>query len=153
SDLINKGHPVTLIQFYVGHKPPGVTAGIYAKANETGLRSIAEAIRYPAKIEAAFKGALGIKETTPESPMYKVLAGDLSATFNLDGGHLQRMLERGPEVVSSLCEQIMLHDQILIPSNDYLTASALLVLIGERNVLDLLENNELRFIRIRKVFG
>src|ERR1700738_3015548 len=85
--------------------------------------------------------------------MYKVLAGNLSATFNLDGGHLQRMLERGPRVIASLCEQMILHDQILVPNNDYLTAAALVVLVGERNVIELLENNELRFVRIRKALG
>lgn len=85
--------------------------------------------------------------------MYKVLAGNLSATFNLDGGHLQRMLERGPRVIASLCEQMILHDQILVPNNDYLTAAALVVLVGEGNVIELLENNELRFVRIRKALG
>ena len=48
------------MQFYVGHKPPGVTAGIYAKAQEKGLRSIAQAIRYSAPIERAFRASLGI---------------------------------------------------------------------------------------------
>jgi hypothetical protein len=48
------------VQFYVGHKPPGVTAGIYAKANEKGLRSIAQAIKYSAPIERGFRSAIGI---------------------------------------------------------------------------------------------
>lgn len=85
--------------------------------------------------------------------MLKVLAGDLSATFNLDGKHGQRYVARRAEVAQSLCEQLLLHDQIIIPTHDYLTAAGLIALFGERTVIALLESDQLRFIRLRGLFG
>ncbi len=85
--------------------------------------------------------------------MLKVLAGDLSATFNLDGLHGQRYFARRNEIAQSLCEQLVLHDQIIVPTSDYLTAAGLIELFGERAVIDLLESDQLRFIRLRGLFG
>lgn len=85
--------------------------------------------------------------------MLKVLAGDLSATFNLDGMHGQRYVERRAEVAQSLCEQLLIHDQIIIPTHDYLTAAGLIALFGERAVIALLESDQLQFIRLRGLFG
>lgn len=92
-------------------------------------------------------------EVAMQGPIRKVLAGDLSATFNLDGRHLDRYIERRLDVVGSLCEQLLLHDQVMIPTQDYLTACGLIRLLGEGNVISLLEKNELRFVRLRGVFG
>ncbi len=55
--LVAQGNSKELVQFYVGHKVPGVT-GIYAKATDEGMRRIASAIRYPARIERRFIEAL-----------------------------------------------------------------------------------------------
>lgn len=85
--------------------------------------------------------------------MLKVLAGDLSAIFNIDGLHGQRYLDRKPKIAQSVCEQLILHDQVIIPTNDYLTAAALIILLGESTVIELLEADRLRFIRLRGLFG
>lgn len=85
--------------------------------------------------------------------MLKVLSGDLSAIFNIDGQHGQRYLARKDAIAQSLCEQLMLHDQIIIPTNDYLTAAALIELLGEPAVIQLLEADQLKFIRLRGLFG
>ena len=85
--------------------------------------------------------------------MLKVLAGELSATFNIDGQHFDRYVGRQTSVVKSLCDQLLLHDQILIPTQDYLTAAGLVRILGERSVLKLLEEERLRFIRLRGAFG
>ncbi len=85
--------------------------------------------------------------------MLKVLAGDLSATFNLDGGHLDRYMRRQKTIIRSLCDQLLLHDQILIPTHDYLTAAGLICLLGERNVISLLDTDRLRFVRLQGLFG
>ena len=85
--------------------------------------------------------------------MSKSLAGDLSAIFNLDGRHLDRFLSRRTAVLRSLCDQLLLHDQILIPTQDYLTAAGLVRLIGENNLITLLEADKLRFLRVRGFFG
>jgi hypothetical protein len=85
--------------------------------------------------------------------MLKVLAGDLSATFTIDGQHLGRYLDRRKSVVRSLCDQLLLHDKIFIPTQDYLTAAGLIRLLGERNFLTLLEEERIGFIRLRGDFG
>jgi hypothetical protein len=87
------------------------------------------------------------------APMLKVLAGELSATFNIDGQHFDRYIGRKISVVGSLCDQLLLHDQILIPTQDYLTAAGLIRIIGEHNVLTLLGEERISFIRLRGAFG
>src|ERR1041385_3482102 len=83
----------------------------------------------------------------------KVLAGNLSATFNIDGQHLDRYLKRRNTVVATLCDQLLLHDQILIPTQDYFTAAGLVTIIGEKNLISLLEEEKVRFVRLRGFFG
>jgi hypothetical protein len=85
--------------------------------------------------------------------MLRVLAGDLSATFNLDGMHLHRYVINKEDKVEKICEQLILHDQVLVPTNDFLTAVGLLEILGENTFIDLLESEQLRFIRLRQVFG
>jgi len=84
--------------------------------------------------------------------MLKVLAGDLSATFNPDGRHLDRYESQQESVVQSLCDQLLLHEQILIPTQDYLTAAGLIRILGEGNFITLLEEERIRFIRMRGLF-
>jgi hypothetical protein len=83
----------------------------------------------------------------------KVLAGALSATFNIDGHHLDRFVDRKSSVMQTLCDQLLLHDKILIPTQDYLTAAGLVRILGERNVVTLLESQKLQFVRLRGTFG
>jgi hypothetical protein len=85
--------------------------------------------------------------------MLKILAGSLSATFNIDGRHLERFGERRALVVRSLCDHLLLHDQILIPTQDYLTAAGLVRILGQQNVITLLEEERLHFVRLRGFFG
>jgi hypothetical protein len=82
-----------------------------------------------------------------------VLAADLMATFNLDGQHLHRYVQNRATVAETLCEQLILHDQVLIPTNDYLTAAGLIEILGEKNFIELIESNQMRFIRLRQIFG
>ncbi|NQU59555.1 MAG: hypothetical protein HQ512_00325 [Rhodospirillales bacterium] len=83
----------------------------------------------------------------------KVLAGDLTATFNPDGSHLNRYLRRKILLIKSLSDQLLLHDKILIPTPDFLTAAGLIIILGERNVITLLETDRLNFIRHKGVYG
>jgi len=85
--------------------------------------------------------------------MFKVLSGSLSAIFNLDGLHLSRYLAREKIIVKSIFEELILHEQILIPTQDYLTACGLILLLGEQNFISLLELDRIRFLRLRGCFG
>lgn len=84
--------------------------------------------------------------------MSRILAGDLSATFNIDGLHLERFTVRRDEVVRSICDYLLLHDQILVPTQDYITAAGLVRVLGERNLMTLLEQDRVRFVRLRGAF-
>ena len=88
-----------------------------------------------------------------EVKMLKVLAGNLSATFNIDGLHLDRYVARQLTVVQSICDQLLLHDRILIPIQDYVTMAGLVRILGERNLLTLLAEERLAFVRMRGFFG
>ncbi|AFY75061.1 hypothetical protein Syn7502_03177 [Synechococcus sp. PCC 7502] len=85
--------------------------------------------------------------------MFKVLAGNLSAIFNLDGKHLDRYLQKKEMIKNSICEELILHDQIFIPTQDYLTACGLILVLGEENFISLLEDKRIHFLRLRGVFG
>jgi hypothetical protein len=91
--------------------------------------------------------------------MFKIMAGTLSATFNIDGRHLERFAERRASTVRSLCDHLLLHDQILIPTQDYLTAAGLVRILGEHNVIALLEEERItlctiaRFLWLRSRLG
>ena len=85
--------------------------------------------------------------------MFKVLAGNLSAIFNLDGKHLDRYLQKKEMIKNSIYEELILHDQIFIPTQDYLTACGLILVLGERNFISLLEDKRIHFLRLRDVFG
>jgi hypothetical protein len=85
--------------------------------------------------------------------MLKVLAGNLSAPLNIDGLHLQRFIERSDAIFQSLCDHLLLHDKILIPVQDYLAATGLLALLGERNLATLIAEDRIGFIRLRGSLG
>jgi len=85
--------------------------------------------------------------------MYKTLSTRLAALFNPDGGHLHRYLQRKPTITKSLCEDLILHDQVLVPTQDFLTACGLILLLGENNFIELLERDKLKFVRTPGVLG
>lgn len=85
--------------------------------------------------------------------MHKTVSSRLTAHFNVDGGHLKRYLSRKPIITKSFCEDLILHDQILIPTQDYLTACGLILTIGERGFIEIIERGMLKFIRTRGGFG
>lgn len=85
--------------------------------------------------------------------MIKTISSRLTAHYQPDGGHLQRYNERRATITKSLCEDLILHDQVLVPTMDYLTAVGLLQILGEQGLVELLEQQRIKFIRTRRVFG
>ncbi len=85
--------------------------------------------------------------------MYKTVSSRLTAFWNVDGSHLTRYIERRSVIIKSLCEDLILHDQILVPTQDYLTACGLILIIGEKGFIELLERDKLKFIRTRGGIG
>lgn len=85
--------------------------------------------------------------------MHKTVSSRLAAFWNVDGSHLTRYIERKSVIIKSFCEDLILHDQILIPTQDYLTACGLILIIGEKGFIELLERDKLKFIRTRGAMG
>jgi hypothetical protein len=81
----------------------------------------------------------------------RTLAANMSVVFNLDGLHLKRFLKHKISSVYSFIESILLHDEIIIPIQDYLSVAALLHLLGEDIVIELLELGLLKFVRLKGV--
>jgi integrase len=61
TNLIADGHAETPVQWYVGHKPKGITAGVYAKPTDAALRTVAKSIKLSPKVERALRAALATK--------------------------------------------------------------------------------------------
>ncbi len=85
--------------------------------------------------------------------MFTSLTSRLSAPFAPDGSHLQSFLQRKAFVTQGLWEEIILHDHIFIPTPDYLTASGLVLMLGEKGFIDLLERGKITFIRTTGIYG
>ncbi len=85
--------------------------------------------------------------------MYRTVSSRLTALFNADGGHLQRYIDRRTIITKSFCEDLILHDQILVPTQDYLAACGLILIVGEKGFIELLERDKLKFVRTSGVFG
>lgn len=62
---------------------------------------------------------------------YKVISGNLTAHTNNDGTHLVNYINKKQQIAKSLCEELILHNQINIPIQDYFTACGLLLILGE----------------------
>lgn len=80
---------------------------------------------------------------------YKILAGRLTAHPNNYGTHLDNYVTDKYQIAKSVCEGLILHDQICIPTQDYFTACGLIAILGENNVISLLESGQIKFLRSR----
>jgi hypothetical protein len=81
----------------------------------------------------------------------KVLAADMTAVFNFGDPNerYQKFLQRGRPALRRLFESTLLHDMIVIPTQDFMSATVLVGVLGERTVLELLERGGLRFLRVQ----
>jgi hypothetical protein len=81
----------------------------------------------------------------------KVLHGNLSCLA--DYGPLevraQTFLSGGRPPMKSLIESMLLFDQIVIPTNDYMPLALLISVLGERTVRQLLDDDALKFARFK----
>lgn len=87
------------------------------------------------------------------SEKIKILAGQLSAVFNLDGRHHHRYLSAQEPITESFVENLILHDEVIIPLQDYSAPIALVKILGEKPFIELLESEKLTFARMRGVLG
>lgn len=90
------------------------------------------------------------KETN-DTNQRRVLAANMWAgvTFDSTQARYDGFLSRARPAFCSLVESIVLHDTIVVPTEDYLNLTALVSVLGDRAIIEMLERGVLRFCRIR----
>ncbi len=85
----------------------------------------------------------------------KLFAADMWAVFNLapPDQRYQKFLERSRPAFKHLIDGILLHEEILVPTQDFLSLSIMIGVLGEDAVLDLLEKGCLKFLRVKGAFA
>jgi hypothetical protein len=81
--------------------------------------------------------------------MKKFLATDFSLIFNFDdpNSRYQKFLSRGREPFKRLIENLILYDSIVIPTQDFLSITVLVGVLGEDEVIELLKAKSIQFLR------
>jgi len=85
----------------------------------------------------------------------KILAANMWPIFYLEEPEkrLKRFLQEKRSLFKLIIESIVLYDEIIIPTQDFLSLSALIQILGEKAVLDLLEIGCLKFVRMKGSIG
>ena len=80
-----------------------------------------------------------------------VLAADMWPVFNFGNANdrYQKFIEHGKPAFEKFLESILLHDQIVVPTDDFMSLSVLLGVFGEKPLCELIEDGVLRFLRIQ----
>ena len=80
-----------------------------------------------------------------------VLAADMWPVFTFGDANVryQKFIEHGKPAFEKFLESILLHDQIVVPTDDFMSLTVLLGVLGEKPLCELIENGVLRFLRIQ----
>lgn len=95
------------------------------------------------------------EKVVEQSPVQKrrrsILLADLWPPYDLGDFNLRykRFLDRARPAFSRLLDGILLYDRIVVPTDDFMSLAILTGVLGADSVLDMLENDELRFARLR----
>ncbi len=89
------------------------------------------------------------------APGKRVFAGNMWAIYNYDDPNkrYRRFLERGRPRFTQLIDGLLMYDEVVIPTQDFLSVTVLVGVLGERAVIDLLEAGDLSFLRMRGAFA
>jgi hypothetical protein len=84
----------------------------------------------------------------------RVLAANAWAEFNYSAScSYQAFITHGRETLKFLVESVIIHDRIILPTENYVVVTALVRVLGQRAVIELLEAGLLRFIRVPAHFA
>jgi hypothetical protein len=85
----------------------------------------------------------------------KIFAADMWAIFNFDDPNLryQKFLASGRPSFKGFLENILLYDEIIVPTQDFLSLTILVGVLGEKAVIELLEAGRLKFLRVKGSLG
>lgn len=81
----------------------------------------------------------------------KLFAGDMWPVFNFGNPNdrYQKFLMRGRLPFKHFLEGILLYDKVTVPTQDFLTLTVLVGVLGEDAVVNLIDSGILDFIRVR----
>jgi len=83
--------------------------------------------------------------------MKKFLSADFWLVYNFDDPNLRykKFLSRGRPSFKRLIESILLYDNIVLPTQDFLTLTVLIGVLGEDEVIELLRSKAISFLRTK----
>ncbi len=86
---------------------------------------------------------------TPERPT--VLAGDMWAhmDFGNPNERYQKFLSQGRSRFSRLLDSLMLYETVWVPTQDFMSATILVGVLGDKAVLEMLEAGDIKFVRVK----
>lgn len=84
----------------------------------------------------------------------QILATNMWAMYNFGDPNIryQRFLSNGRPAFKSFIESILLYDSVVVPTQDFLSLTILLGVLGESTLLDLIHANSLKFLRVKGAF-
>jgi hypothetical protein len=87
--------------------------------------------------------------------MKSIFLGDMWAFFNFGdpNSRYQKFLDNGKPRFSKLTDGLMLYDKVTIPTQDYMSLAVLVGVLGEPAVIDLLEADDISFLRLKGAFA
>jgi len=88
-------------------------------------------------------------------PWERVFVGSMWPVYNFDDANARyaNFLNFAKPRFAHLIDGLLLYDRVVIPTQDFLSLTVLIVVLGERAVLDLLANEDLKFIRLKGAFA
>jgi len=85
-----------------------------------------------------------------ETNKKRIFAADMWAVLNFGqpNDRYQRFLANGRPRFSRLVDSLLLYDEVIVPTQDFLSLTVLVGVLGDRAVMELLEAGTLRFLRL-----
>src|SRR4030042_2866072 len=83
-----------------------------------------------------------------------ILAANMWSIYNFGDPNVryQRFLSRGRPGFKSVFENVLLYDEVFVPTQDFISLALLVGVLGERAILELLSANSLKFLRVNGAF-
>ena len=89
---------------------------------------------------------------SPSTPLsYRLFAGNMWPVYNFDDANVRyrKFCARARPAFKTMLEGVLLHEEIVIPTDDFLSLTGLVGVLGESAILALIEAGCLRFLRAK----
>lgn len=89
---------------------------------------------------------------SPSTPSpSRLFAGNMWPVYNFDDANVRyrKFCDRARPAFKAVLEGVLLHEQIVVPTDDFLSLTGLVGVLGESAVLALIEAGCLRFLRVK----